>query len=161
MVSTDQADPIRFFLRISWILMERRWFHCPLHLVQGLRSLQHWLTHTLLPNSLCSLEHFTSKWHGTLCFPTHFAPQHTLLPDTLYSSAHFTPQHTLLQRALFSLAHFASKNTLLPRTLCFLCSREQSILWRTFYKGAKCSREQSVLRSKVFQEAKCAGEQSV
>jgi hypothetical protein len=38
----------------------------------------------------------------------------------------------------------------------------QSILWRTFYKGAKCSREQSVLRSKVFQEAKCAaGEQSV
>ena len=49
MVSTDQADPIRFYFRISWILMERRWFHffCPLHLVQGLRSLQHWLLQKL------------------------------------------------------------------------------------------------------------------
>ena len=80
---------------------------------------------------------------------------------TLYFSAYFTPQHTLLPRMLFSSAHFASWNTLLPRTLCFLCSREQSMLWRTFYKGAKCSREQSVPRSRVFQEAKCAGEQSV
>ena len=44
------------------------------------------LTHTLLPRSFCSLEHFTSKWLGTLCFTTHFAPQHTL-----YSLIHFTP----------------------------------------------------------------------
>ena len=27
MVSTDQADPIRYYFRISWILMERCWFH--------------------------------------------------------------------------------------------------------------------------------------
>ena len=113
-------------------------------------------------------------WH-TLCFPVHSAPwntllqsglvhfasQHTLLPDTLYSLAHFTPQHTLLPGILFYSAQFASWNTLLPRTLCFLCSREQSILQRTFYKGATCSRAHSVPRSRVFEEANCAGEQSV
>ena len=40
MVSTDQADSRCFYFRISWILMEWRWFYffCPLHLVQGLRS---------------------------------------------------------------------------------------------------------------------------
>ena len=40
MVSTNQADPGCFYLRISWILMERCWFYFfrPLHLVQGLRS---------------------------------------------------------------------------------------------------------------------------
>ena len=27
MVSTDQADPSCFYFRISWILMERRWFY--------------------------------------------------------------------------------------------------------------------------------------
>ena len=117
-----------------------------------------WLRHTLLPRSFCSLEHFISKWLGTLCFPTYFAPQHNLLPDTLYSSAHFTSQHTLLPGILFSSAHFASRNTLLPRTLCFLCSREQSMLRRTFYRRAKCSCEQNVPRSKVFLEAKCAVE---
>ena len=74
------------------------------------------LTHTLLPKSFCSLEHFTSKWLGALCFTTHFAPQNTLLPDILYSSAHFAP------KTLFSSEHFASWNTLLTRTLCFLCS---------------------------------------
>ena len=40
MVSTDQADPSCFYSRISWILMERRWFYFfrPLHIVQGNRS---------------------------------------------------------------------------------------------------------------------------
>ena len=42
---TDQADPSCFYFRISWILMERLWFYlfCPLHLLQGLRSLKNWL----------------------------------------------------------------------------------------------------------------------
>ena len=40
MVSTNQADSRCFYFRISWILMEWRWFYFfpPLHLVQGLRS---------------------------------------------------------------------------------------------------------------------------
>ena len=40
MVSADQADPTCFYFRISWILMEQRWFYFfrPLHLLQGLRS---------------------------------------------------------------------------------------------------------------------------
>ena len=67
------------------------------------------LTHTLLPKSFCSLEHFTSKWLGALCFTTHFAPQHTLLSDTFYSSAQF-----------YSWAHFAPSNAFLFRTLCFM-----------------------------------------
>ena len=120
-----------------------------------------WLRHTLLPRSFCSLEHFISKWLGTLCFPTYFAPQHTLLPDILYSSAHFIPQHTLLPGILFSSAHFASWNTLLLRTLCFLCSREHSMLRRTFYKGAKCSKKQSVPGSKMCWGAKCFRKLSV
>ena len=123
------------------------------------------LTHTLHPRSFCSLEHFTLKWLGTVCFPTHFAPQHTLLPDTLYSSAHFTSQHTLLPRILFSSAHFTSWNTLLPRTLCFLCSKdcrehftkEQNVPGSKVFQGAECSRKQNVLGSKVLQEAKRPG----
>ena len=49
MVSTDHADPSCFYFRISWIMTERRWFYsfCPLHLVQGLRSLRHWLLQKL------------------------------------------------------------------------------------------------------------------
>ena len=49
MVSTDQADPSCFYFTISWILMERHWFYFfhPLHLVQGLRSLEHWLLQKL------------------------------------------------------------------------------------------------------------------
>ena len=45
MVSTNQADPSCFNFRIAWILMEGRWFYFfrPLHLMQGLRSLEHWL----------------------------------------------------------------------------------------------------------------------
>ena len=111
----------------------------------------------------------------TLCFPDRFAPWNTLLQsglvnfasqlifllNTLYSLTHFTPQHLLLYSTLCSQECFSPQHTLLPRTLCFLCSREQSMLQRTFYKGAKCSREQSVPRSRVFQEAECAGEQSV
>ena len=49
MVSTNQADPGCFYFRISWILMERYWFYFlhPLHLMQGLRSLKHWLLQKL------------------------------------------------------------------------------------------------------------------
>ena len=49
MVSTNQADPSCFYFRISWILMERRWFYFfhPLHFLQGLRSLKHWLLQKL------------------------------------------------------------------------------------------------------------------
>ena len=45
MVSTNQADPGCLYFRISWILMERCWFYFfhPLHFLQGLRSLKHWL----------------------------------------------------------------------------------------------------------------------
>ena len=86
---------------------------------------------------------------GTLYFPDHFAPwntllqiglvhfasQLTLLLNTLYSLTHYSsarPQHTLLPGILFSSAHFASWNTLVLRILCFLCSREHSMLRRTF-----------------------------
>ena len=45
MVSTNQADPHRFYFRISWILMEQCWFYFfrPLRFMQGLRSLKQWL----------------------------------------------------------------------------------------------------------------------
>ena len=54
MGSTDQADPSCFYFRISWILMERLWFYffCPLHLLQGLRSLKNWLLQKLSINIL-------------------------------------------------------------------------------------------------------------
>ena len=58
MVSTDQADPHCFYFRISWILMKRHWF-CffhPLHLMQGLRSLKHWLLQKL------SMKNFDQKF---------------------------------------------------------------------------------------------------
>ena len=49
MVSTNQADASCFYFRISWILMEQRWlnFFHPLHFLQGLRSLKHWLLQKL------------------------------------------------------------------------------------------------------------------
>ena len=49
MVSTDQADSHCFYFRISWILMQRHWFYFfrPLHLVQGLRSLEYRLLQKL------------------------------------------------------------------------------------------------------------------
>ena len=49
MVSTNQADPGCFYFRISWILMEGHWFNFfrPLHLMQGLGSLEHWLLHKI------------------------------------------------------------------------------------------------------------------
>ena len=58
MVSTDQADSCCFYFRISWILMERHWFYffCPLHLVQGLRSLEHRLLQKL------SVKNFDQKF---------------------------------------------------------------------------------------------------
>ena len=58
MVSTHQADQSCFYFRISWILMERHWFYffCPLHLVQGLRSLEHRLLQKL------SMKNFDQKF---------------------------------------------------------------------------------------------------
>ena len=49
MVSTNQTDPACFYFRISWILMEWHWFYFfhPLHFLQGLRSLKHWLLQKL------------------------------------------------------------------------------------------------------------------
>ena len=49
MRSTGQANPSCFDFIISWKLMERRWFYffCPLGLLQGLRSLKHWLLQNL------------------------------------------------------------------------------------------------------------------
>ena len=58
MGSTDQADPSCFYFRISWILMEQRWFYFfhPLHFLQGLRSLKHWLLQKL------SMKNFDQKF---------------------------------------------------------------------------------------------------
>ena len=58
MGSTNQADPSCFYFRISWILMEWRWFYffCPLHLVQGLKSLEHRLLQKL------SMKNFDQKF---------------------------------------------------------------------------------------------------
>ena len=70
MVSTDQADPSCFYFRISWILMERRWFYffLLLHLVQGLRSLQHWLLQKLsLETTWISLISWHYKTSNILC----------------------------------------------------------------------------------------------
>ena len=113
-----------------------------------------WLTHPLLPRSFCFMEHFTSNCLGS---------QLTQLLNTLNGMTHFTPLHILLLSIFcsqeYSSAHFASCNTQLLGTLCFLCSRKQSMLGRTFYKRAKCFIEHSIPRSRVFQEAKCADEQ--
>ena len=64
MGSTNQADPIHFYFRISWILMERPWFHFfPLHLVQSLKSLQHWLLQKL------SMKIFDQKFRISILVP--------------------------------------------------------------------------------------------
>ena len=89
----------------------------------------------------------------------------------------WTTYHQQQQQQLYSSAHFASRNIFLLSTLCFiqhiaswtlffLCPREQSMLRRTFYKGAKCSREQSIPRrsvpgSKMCWEAKSLWKKSV
>ena len=75
------------------------------------------LTHTLLPRSFISLEHFTSKWLGTLYFKVAW---YTLLPNSLCSSTHSTPWYTLLLITFYSSAHFAPRNTFLLSTLCFM-----------------------------------------
>ena len=115
-----------------------------------------WLTHPLLPRSFCFMEHFTSNCLGS---------QLTQLLNTLNGMTHFTPLHILLLSIFcsqeYSSAHFASCNTQLLRTLCFLCSREQSMLGRTFYKGAKCSKPQISSKSRLFQEVNCFNKQSV
>ena len=58
MVYTNQADSLCFYFRISWILMERHWFYFfrPLHLVQGLRSIEHRLLQKL------SMKNFDQKF---------------------------------------------------------------------------------------------------
>ena len=89
-------------------------------------------------------EHFASKWHGTLCIPTHFSSQHTLLPDRLYSSEHFTPQHTLHLSTLCSSAHLAPWNSLLPGTLCYLEHFTLSGPGCKVSWGGKVTREQCV-----------------
>ena len=74
MGSTDQADPSCMYFRITWILMKRLWFYffCPLHLLQGLRSLRNWL-HT----SKIKYEHFGPKiliphWKMDILVPNYF-----------------------------------------------------------------------------------------
>ena len=99
-------------------------------------------------------------WH-TLCIPTHFAPQHTLLPDTLYSSAHLAFNNTFLLSTLCFLEHFAF--CVLESKVC--CgehfTKEQNVPGSKVFQGAECSRKQNVLRSKVFHEAKCSRDQNV
>ena len=104
-----------------------------------------WLTHTLLPRTLCSLAHFADSY--------------------------FAPQNISLLNTFWSLKHFASRNTLLPSSFCFL---EQSAPWNTFLPGKLCSfvkffnvicplehKKQSIQGSKVCWGEKYSWEQSV
>ena len=70
MASTNQADPSCFYFRISWILVEGRWFYffLPLHLVQGFRSLKHWLLHKL------SMKIFDQKFRFLIKKKCNFVP---------------------------------------------------------------------------------------
>ena len=69
MVSTNQADPSCFYFRISWILMEGCWFYFfrPLHLMQGLRSLEHWLLQKISMTILDQKFRFLIKKQVFLC----------------------------------------------------------------------------------------------
>ena len=69
MVSNNQADPSCFYFRISCILMERRWFYFfrPLHLMQGLRSLEHWLLQKISMTILDQKFRFFIKKQVFLC----------------------------------------------------------------------------------------------
>ena len=144
--------------------------------------------------TLCFKEHFTQKnhfalfasnWLVTVCYLTHFTPQHSLRPEMFFSLEHFGPQpplppwNTLLLRTFYSFAYFAPWNTLLPQIfampwLTYIPNIQQRI--KIFYSkvglrvlfhipishhGQMNSKEQNVLRSKVFQGGKCVEEQSV
>ena len=105
--------------------------------------------YTLLPNSLCFSTHYITLWH-------------TILLSTFYFSVHFA---TGFFFSSANLANLASWNTLLPRTLCILWSREQIMLWRTFYRnmfqGEMCSKEQSVQERQMCLGANCFWKQNV
>ena len=68
MVSTSQADPSCFYFRIMNIdgrmLIS---FFCPLHLMQGLRSLEHWLLQKLSMTILDQKFRFLIKTQVFLC----------------------------------------------------------------------------------------------
>ena len=133
----------------------------------------HKLTHTLLPRSFCSLEHFTLKWLGALCFTTHFAPQHTLPPDTLYFSAQILLLSTLCSQEYFSLQHILLHGTLRFLEHFVFClpgskgccgehfKKEQNVPGRKVFHGAEYYRKQNVLGSKVSKETKCSRDQNV
>ena len=129
------------------------------------KSAFHWLCSPLfegsilLLNKFCSLKHFASQHSllpGSLCSLEHSAPWNTL------TSTISLPWHTLLLSKLCFMKHFASCNTLLPVTVCCLehfapklntdvlmfkgvdCVEKQSAL-------RECSREQRLPGSKLFQ----------
>ena len=82
MVSTDQADSRCFYFRISWILMERHWFYFfhPLHFLQGLRSLKHWLLQKLSMKILDQKLGFLIKnrYFGALIFQKNLVFEHLI-----------------------------------------------------------------------------------
>ena len=146
--------------------------------------------------TLCFKEHFTQKnhfalfasnWLVTVCYLTHFIPQHTftLPPEMFFSLEHFGPQpplpprNTLLLRTFYSLAYFAPWNTLLPQIfampwLTYIPNIQQRI--KIFYSkvglrvlfhipishhGQMNSKDHNVLRSKLFQGDKGVEKDSV
>ena len=107
----------------------------------------YWLRHTLLPRTFyclgtlcivifCSKEQFASNWLVTVCFLTHFTPQHTLPTGIFFFLKHFTPQPPLLPRTLFSSAQFASQHPLL---LITPCSSAQFAAQHTLLLSTLCS----------------------
>ena len=134
----------------------------------NLQYVSHWLTHTLLPRTLCSLAHFADSY---------FAPQNILLLNTFWSLEHFAFWNTLLPSTFCFLEHSAPWNTLLPGTFCSCvkcspqhtllsgtqkakCSRKQSVPWSKVCWGKKYSWEQSMLRSKMCWVVKCVEKES-
>ena len=69
----------------SYMLPTELFWRCLLEIVfifLNLQYVSHWLTHTLLPRTLCSLAHFVDSY---------FAPQNILILNTFWSSTHFGP----------------------------------------------------------------------
>ena len=81
-------------------------------------------------HTLCSSDNF-APLEQLSCIQTHFASQHTLLPNT----------NTLIHSTLCSPKQFTPWNTLLPGTLCFKHSREKSMLRRKIFQEAKCTKK--------------------